>query len=177
MDKNQIKTKSDLLDLKLVEELEKIDADFESRGLASSGSRLRARGRAKIKSQLEKELLSSGSENESGKLVFYKDGSVHYVALSGQTYKAKFKLGTNSYKLLHYLADNSGSVFSYSDLVKKINVSRQGAEATDETRIRDTIQIIRRELGLTKENKIDDLFRVDGKHFGVKFNAEIKQSP
>jgi hypothetical protein len=57
MDRNQAKIKADLIDLRLAQELEDIDSDFESRGLASSGGRLRARGKAKIKAQLEKELL------------------------------------------------------------------------------------------------------------------------
>ena len=129
--------------------------------------------------ELERDLQSTThpQNSNSGMLSFYKDGSSIYIAPSGKKYKAKLKIGTNSYKLLHYLAGNSVSMFSYSDLIKQINKPRQGASSTDETRTRETIQIIRKEFGLTKDNKKDDLFKVDGKHFGIKCDAEIKHSP
>lgn len=129
--------------------------------------------------ELERDLQSSiqTQPTESGRLNFYKDGHAVYVSPSGKKYEAKFKIGTNSYKLLHYLAGNSVSMFSYSDLIKQINKPRQDSSSSDETRTRETIQTIRKEFGLTKDNKKDDLFKVDGKHFGIKCDAEIKQSP
>lgn len=179
--------KSQLIDSNLAQEIDGITRQYTSVGQLDSLEMNDKVKRAKVMAndakklalwELEKELQSSTQpqSSNSGHLIFNKDGSSFYTAASGKTYKAKFKLGTNSYKLLHYLAGNAGSLFSYTDLIKLINKPRQNADSLDETRIRETIQIIRREFGLTKNNKTDDLFKVDGKHFGIRCNAEIRQS-
>lgn len=63
MDSNQAKIKSKIIDLDLIEELDKIDRTFEQNRLATGGGHKRARALVTIRAQHEKDLLFAETHN------------------------------------------------------------------------------------------------------------------
>lgn len=104
------------------------------------------------------------------KLIFY-GGMVTYVNLENKEFETRFKINSNSYLLLRFLAENSGKLFSVTELIGIIKKPRAHAiDSIYEKRIRDTIQDVRDKFGI-------DFFIVSGKLFGiVKCDVNIKSS-
>lgn len=111
--------------------------------------------------------------NRSDTLEFYKNtGEIIYTDKSNTKHKGRFGLRDNGYLLLAFLAENPGKTFTAKELAVNLNNARSESISTDDRRIRDTIQTIRKELGLIK-NKANDIFMVD-KGFGIGCKIEIK---
>lgn len=167
-----------LIDLELEEELDRIAKDYAQRGLYHSGDRLRGQGLAKIRAKLKKE-KREGDRKESGiyhkgKLVFNYNGELKYITPTGKIYTAKFLKRNNSYKLLVYLTSNPAEEHASTELVKVLNKVRADGDFPDkDRRVRDTIQNIRKQLGIIKANKQDDFFIVNKKNYGLGCAIEI----
>jgi len=102
----------------------------------------------------------------NGVIKLFNDGRIEYSAPSGQTYKAKFKLNTNSFLLLRYLALNLNKSFNAHNLNRQLKDPKHGGEnSTSDRRIRDVIKDIRAKLRTTKE---DDLFNLESGLFGLR---------
>jgi len=109
----------------------------------------------------------------NGIMKLFNDGRIEYSAPSGQTYRAKFKLNTNSYLLLKYLAQNPYESYSADNLNDQLkNPKRGGEDSTSDRRIRDVIKDIRTKLKTTKE---DDLFNLEAGLFGLKSEIAFKK--
>lgn len=107
----------------------------------------------------------------SPKIIIHKNGFIERYS-SMNKYEALFKIGSNDFLLLRYLAspDNLSKTFTSDELAKKINQERQGWIGSNERRIRDTIQSIRKKLSI---KKADDPFIVSGKRFGLDCDIEF----
>lgn len=117
-----------------------------------------------------------GNDDEqiNPKLSFSYSGKIVYKYPSGNTYRSDLNKNNNAYKLLFLLVQNPYRYFSVEELNHKLNKQREGANATPERRVRDTIQEIREGLGLNKEHP-HDFFTVKANTFGINCDSEITQ--
>ncbi len=118
-----------------------------------------------------KEQNTGPYDKNKGRLILYKNGRTVYTAPTGRKYEGKFSTKTNPYLLLQFLSKELGKVFEVQDLAKCLRNPRVGAEGTTEDRrVRDTVQSIRKKLKLPEG---DDFFIVD-KGFGLDCDVELK---
>lgn len=102
-------------------------------------------------------------------LIFCTNGSVEYISATGEKYQSRFNPRTNPYRLLLYLAQNPHQIFDFDDLANKLREQREGASSTEERRVRDTIEAIRKSMKLPAM----EMFRVDY-GFELDCNVELK---
>lgn len=100
MDSNQAKIKAKIVDLDLIGKLEKIDNDFEHRGLATGGSHRRARAVANIRAQHEKDLLFAESNISSNPASTNVAITPHSWTPSPSEHKGMLKIHSNGEEIV-----------------------------------------------------------------------------
>lgn len=111
--------------------------------------------------------------DRSNTLEFYKgSGDVIYLDKSGKPRKGHFNPRDNGYLLLAFLTQYPGRVFTADETVKVLKKERSDGDSGADRRVRDTIQTIRKELGLVKD-KVNDFFIVE-KGFSIGCKVELK---
>lgn len=111
--------------------------------------------------------------DRSNTLEFYKStGNVTYIDRSGKNHTGHFGPRDNGYLLLSLLIQYPGKIYTADQTAEVLNKAREYSDSTPDRRARDTIQTIRKELGLVKD-KVNDFFIVD-KGFGLNCKVEIK---
>ena len=109
------------------------------------------------------------AEEKGDTLTFNINGEVSYISPTGELYKTKLTKNSNSYNLLSFLVDQPKKLFNFSELAEKLNRPRGHAQApSDERRVRDTIQSIKKALKYYGK----DLFLSDY-GFGIKCKVNI----
>lgn len=122
---------------------------------------------------LNKKATKNQLEGQLGKLKLYeKNGKVEYTAHSGNEYCTNLGTNTNQFILLKYLVHNQDKKCSHEELAKGLKLPRNNSNnPTEEQRVRDTVQSIRKKLKLLPE---DDFFIVDY-GYGLKCNVELSK--
>lgn len=100
-------------------------------------------------------------------LILYRDGNVSFTTVSGNVKKGKFRIKSNPYNLLLYMSKEPYKIFSFDELVVFLKKPRSESDSTNERRVRDTIQSIRKELKLAE----GELFIVD---YGFGLNCDVQ---
>lgn len=103
-------------------------------------------------------------------ILYLNSGETIYFPLSSNNTKTIFAPDDNTYKLLLFLGQNVGRVFTPEE-IELSNPKQGGEDSTPEQRVRDTIKAIRKGLDILKE---DDFFIIDKVKFGVKCNIELR---
>lgn len=144
-----------------------------SKSFVDSLREIRQQGRyAELGKKISKgELIPTKVANYENKLILYRNGRTIYIENYKNVYEYKFNLKTNPHLLLLFLAQNPTKTFSVIELDKKLKAQRHNANSTEERRIRDTIQEIRRKLKL---NESSDFLTVDRKIFGIRCSSEFR---
>jgi hypothetical protein len=103
-------------------------------------------------------------------LTIYSNGQIEfYSSRENKVKEAKFKVGSSSYKLIRFLAENPNKVFTFDKLAEKINKPGPLNDSLPEMRIRNAVKDIRKKLGLLKEEMF---FASYG--FSINCKVEIK---
>lgn len=173
------------LDSNLYSQLKDIDEKYKKLGLSCSEQHLNERSHiikqnwkiteieAGVIETQRRQRLEEIVVNDRGRLILHqKEGRIVYWTASLKRYETILKPKTNPYCLLQYLIQNPIKVFPTKDLVGQLNPQRTEGYGTDDRRVRDTVEAIRKKLGLTK-NPQDDIFIVD-RGFGLKCDVELK---
>lgn len=115
----------------------------------------------------------SNQEEVNPILSFSYSGLITYKHPSGNTYRARLRKG-NEYDLMLFLAQNPYRYFTTEELSNLLKKQRRGANATSERRVRDTIQGIKKSLGLDKDHP-HDFFTTNVDNFGISCDSAITQ--
>jgi hypothetical protein len=104
------------------------------------------------------------------KLIIHRDGRVHFHSITGDIHETKFKVNSNSYLLLSFLAHKPNETFRFGEIAKNLKQARRLADTDKETRVRNTVKEIRKKLILFPK----EMFKVD-KGFGLNCKVIIKE--
>lgn len=174
------------LDSKLYSELKLIDANYRAIGKFGSEKHQNERHYL-IKSrhfkvlEIEARFLDTQRNSrlneighiDKGKLILnQKNGHTIYWTNSLKKFEATFKPRTNPYKLLNFMGRQPDKMSTAKELVEVLNAQRENANSIDDRRVRDTVQTVRKKLGLI-QNSQDDFFIVEN-GFGLKCDVELK---
>lgn len=127
-----------------------------------------------ISSIIKKPILDEKEKapsNPNGLLVFQENGEITYISPTKEIYNTKLRKKTNSYNLLKFLVVNPHKVFGFNKLEMYLEkVGHNVGYSTNERRVRDTIQSIKKKLKYQGQ----DLFE-SNKGFGLKCDVQIKK--
>lgn len=129
----------------------------------------------KFYEEYKKRVKQFDDTGEGNNTLFFNinDGKITYTTPSGETFEGKLKIGTNSYKLLYFLVNQANKRFEFTELVQKLNAPRAQSYSTDERRVRDTVDSIKKALKNGRKRYYgDDLFNSDS-GFGIKCKVHI----
>ncbi len=104
-------------------------------------------------------------------IIHTKSGKAVYFGPSGKKYEHQFDVRDNTGKVLIYLASHPSGELDAATLAKLLNKPRHDEVGnTDDRRVRDTFQSLRKGLGLVKNP--DDCFQT-ARGFGLKCSVEL----
>lgn len=105
------------------------------------------------------------SLSRSTKLTIYGKGKATLLA-NGNSYKAKFQTGSDSFKILTLLAKNKDICLSFSEIGEVLK-DKPSKETSQERRVRDAIQYIKTKL----EYKKNDFIQTD---YGFRLVCDVE---
>ncbi len=106
-----------------------------------------------------KTLTPSLNSLQKNTLVIYDNGRIDYLSYTRELIQNFLKKRTNEYQILYYMAQRKDKELTFPELAKQLKPTRNGGEdATPESRVRNTLQAIRKKLKLTKTN--NDIFEI-----------------
>jgi len=105
------------------------------------------------------------------RLTILQDGTIEYYShIKDSVRSAKFKLGSNQYKLIRFLAENPDKIYRFDELSEKLKrISSRNEFADKATRVRNTVKDIRKKLTLSS----GELFLVSY-GLGISCKVDIK---
>lgn len=95
-------------------------------------------------------------------------GTMFYISPTGEEYRGRLNTSSNSYRLIYFLTKNPFKVFDFDNLAKNLRDKRQGANSSNERRVRDTVAVIKNKLKYDGE----ELF-VSNYGFGLKCDVKL----
>lgn len=95
------------------------------------------------------------------------EGTITYVSEEGDIFKTKLSTRTNEFLLINFLAREPGKLWEAKKIDEVLNNRKTGSSSTPDRRVRDTVQAVKRKLGMAKIS--DSIFRVDMGSFGLNY--------
>lgn len=131
-------------------------------------------GKLDLDKEIIEEVYSSSKPDELEKLTIYPDGKVGFISFEGKTYSTNFRIKSNSFLLLKFLAKNSGTNYNYDNI--ELNKALKGAKlhyeyADSKERIISTVKEIRKKMGLKKGQLIHTNYG-----YGIYCSVEFRKN-